>query len=321
MRCVAFVVAVSCASIVFAEDKPAGGTTIDKGLAFLTKDAFAWKAEHNCASCHHAALVVWAMREAKAQGHSVDETVLADLTKWMAESGAGKVGVARPESAPRALNTKAIYFALGLGSNPEPDAASLAGLKLMRETIRGDQIEDGSIVAWPETRPPFFGESNDTFTTLAALALSQADDEASLAARDKAVQWLVSTKSDEDPQSIAMRLVLWARLGRPAPEQAALAEHIHKRQNIDGGWSQARDMPSDAWATGQALYALASAGFRHDDEMIARGHQFLIKTQKEDGSWPMTSRPIKPDGKGSTSLIPITGGGSAWAVIGLAKSR
>src|SRR5689334_13847948 len=46
--------------------KPSGvAATIDRGLAFLVKDARAWKKQYNCVSCHHAALVVWAMREAK----------------------------------------------------------------------------------------------------------------------------------------------------------------------------------------------------------------------------------------------------------------
>ena len=39
--------------------------TIDRGLAFLVKDALAWKKEHNCVACHHAALAVWSLREAK----------------------------------------------------------------------------------------------------------------------------------------------------------------------------------------------------------------------------------------------------------------
>ncbi len=80
-------------------------------------------------------------------------------------------------------------------------------------------------------------------------------------------------------------------------------------------------MPSDAWATGQALYALAHAGLKSDQPAIRRGQEFLVKTQRDDGSWPMTSRPTKPGGEGSTSLIPITGAGAAWAVIGLAKSE
>ena len=110
------------------------------------------------------------------------------------------------------------------------------------------------------------------------------------------------------------------RLGRPAEEWEPLVRRIKERQNADGGWSQTKDMASDAWATGQALYALAHAGIKPDEPVIARAHAFLIKTQRDDGSWPMTSRPIKPGGEGSTSLIPITGAGSAWAVLGLVRS-
>jgi hypothetical protein len=114
--------------------------------------------------------------------------------------------------------------------------------------------------------------------------------------------------------------VLWNRLGRPAKEWQPLVKSIKDRQNADGGWSQTKDMASDAWATGQALYALAYAGIKPNEAVITRAHAFLVKTQRDDGSWPMTSRPTTPGGKGSTSLIPITGAGSAWAVMGLARS-
>ena len=111
------------------------------------------------------------------------------------------------------------------------------------------------------------------------------------------------------------------RVGRPAEELGPLVQRIRERQNADGGWSQAADMPSDAWATGQALYALAHAGPGPDDAAIVRGCDFLLATQRDDVSWPMTSRPTKPGGAGSASLIPITGGGSAWGVLGLVRSR
>jgi hypothetical protein len=305
-------------------EAPEVNTTIDRGLAFLAKDALAWKAEHDCASCHHAGLVIWAMREAKQRGHAVDEPVLADLTRWVAESGDGKTGVPRPADRPKAMNTKALSFALALGADAQPDAVAQAGLRRMLETIKGDQADDGSWVAWPETRPPIFGPSDDTATAMATLALlpgAAAGDAAATAARDKGVTWLARSKTDDDPQSVAMRLVLWQRLGRPAGEIEPLVRRIKERQNADGGWSQAPDMPSDAWATGQALYALAHTGSTSDDPAVARGRAFLARTQREDGSWPMTSRPIKPGGEGSKSLIPITGAGSAWAVLGLVRSR
>jgi squalene-hopene cyclase-like protein len=323
---VIFMVVLSgAASAQEVGDKPSGiGAAIDRGLAFLAKDALAWKKEHNCASCHHAGLVVWSMREAKQRGHTVDEPVLAEMTKWIAESGDGKTGVPRPAGIPKALNAKAVWFALALGADAEPDAVSQAGLKRLVETVKSDQIESGAWASWPETRPPIFGNSDESMTVLATLAVLPAaatGDDSAKAVRDKGVQWLTETKTDDDPQSIAMRLVLWQRLNRPAQEREPLLRRIQERQNADGGWSQSPDMASDAWATGQSLYALAHAGLKPAEPVIVRGQAFLIKTQREDGSWPMTSRPTKPKGEGSKSLIPITGAGSAWAVLGLVRSK
>jgi hypothetical protein len=328
MRSIVAIIVILLPGTALAQDSRAKASkvdgTINRGLAFLVKDALAWKKEHKCVSCHHAALVIWSMREAKQRGHAVDEPVLAELTKWIAESGNGKFGLARPASAPKANSPKAVWFSLALGADPKPDALSQKGMNLLLGTVKSEQTENGSWSTWPETRPPLFGNSDESMTALATLAVLPAaatGDASAKAVRDKGVQWLAKTRTDDDPQSIAMRLVLWRRLNRPAAEWEPLIQHIKKRQNADGGWSQAKDMPSDAWATGQALYALAHAGIKPTEPAIARGQAFLIKTQRKDGSWPMTSRPVKPGGKGSTSLIPITGAGSAWAVLGLVRSR
>jgi hypothetical protein len=328
MRLIVAVVVAVLPGAVSAQDlrpKPSPvGATIDRGLAFLTRDALAWKNEHHCVSCHHAALVIWSMREARQRGHAVDEPVLAEQTKWVAESGDGKFGLARPASAPRAASPKAVWFALALGADARPDAISQAGMKRLLKTVKSEQTENGSWSAWPETRPPIFGNSDESLTALATLAVlpeAATGDTSAIAVRDKGIKWLAETKTDDDPQSIAMRLVLWKRLGRPAEEWQPLVRRIRERQNADGGWSQTKDMASDAWATGQALYALAHAGTRPDAPVITRAHAFLIRTQRDDGSWPMTSRPVKPGGEGCKSLIPITGAGSAWAILGLVRSR
>src|SRR5882757_1251005 len=114
MRLIIVIVVAALAGITLAEDaRPEPekvNAAIDKGLGFLVKDALAWKEKHNCVSCHHAGLVVWSMREAKLRGHAVNEPVLAELTKWVAESGDGKFGLARPASAPNALSPKAVWF-------------------------------------------------------------------------------------------------------------------------------------------------------------------------------------------------------------------
>jgi hypothetical protein len=99
-----------------------------------------------------------------------------------------------------------------------------------------------------------------------------------------------------------------------------LINSFRLRQNADGGWSQIKAMASDGYATGQALYALAEAKSDPADETIKRGQAFLLKTQRADGAWPMTSRPFPPQNTPAGNLIPITGAGTCWATLGLVRS-
>ena len=97
-------------------------------------------------------------------------------------------------------------------------------------------------------------------------------------------------------------------------------KRLLESQREDGGWGQTPEMASDAHATGQALYSLSLAGVKPSESTIERGRQFLIKTQREDGGWTMTSRPCPPSNLGAKNLIPITGAGASWAVLGLVRS-
>jgi squalene-hopene/tetraprenyl-beta-curcumene cyclase len=130
----------------------------------------------------------------------------------------------------------------------------------------------------------------------------------------------LSVKPDEELQPTVLRLILWRRLGRPDSEWEPLEQELRHAQNDDGGWSQIRLAATDAYATGQALYALAEAGATTDDAAIRRGQAFLGKTQRQDGSWPITSRAIMGNGKVATKFEPITHAASAWAVMGLVRS-
>src|SRR5262249_19404403 len=88
----------------------------------------------------------------------------------------------------------------------------------------------------------------------------------------------------------------------------------------DSGWGQTKEAKSDAYATGQALYALAEAGVKPDDQAVRKAQSFLAKTQRDDGGWAMVSRAIMRDGKPPKDLGPITHAGSAWAVMGLVRT-
>ncbi len=304
-------------------DSGRSAAAIERGLGFLAQDARAWKRDHNCASCHHASLVVWSLSDAHRAGYPVDRPLQDELTQWLTESGDGRTSQARPESAPHALNEKAVYFALALGAVHQRDAETQQALERLLETVSADQQPDGSWSSWPETRPPLFGHFDARATALATLALLPAAEGGSPEAQratERALAWLDAAPDDGELQSLALKLVVGTRLGRSGEGLAPLVRRIRDCQRPDGGWSQTVELPSDAWATGQAIYALSRSGLPADDLAIAGGRRFLIETQREDGSWPMTSRPTHPGGEPG-GPGPITAAGSCWAVLGLVSAN
>jgi squalene-hopene/tetraprenyl-beta-curcumene cyclase len=320
-------------------DTPDPADTIKRGLDFLVKDALAWKKERNCVSCHHAALPVWAMNAAKARGHAIDEAVCAELTAWLAGAGTGANTQKRPENAPKAVSLFAVYLSLGLASDPRPNEKIREALVKVRKTFLGEQHANGSWAAWPETRAPLFTPTDSAVTALALLALApradgvktseaetpeaetpEAETPETKLARDNALTWLDNAKDDGELHTLAVRLMLARRFQRTDTHARRLEKDLLAKQNDDGGWPQTKDMASDAFATGQALYALADAGRAANDAAVRRGQAFLARTQQPDGSWQMTSRPCPPTNKGARNLVPITGAGASWAVLGLARS-
>jgi hypothetical protein len=211
---------------------------------------------------------------------------------------------------------------LALGIEAGNTDATADGLKQLLASVVHDQGDDGSWKRANEARPIL--SSPDTLTTLSLLVLSapNAPDmgEEGKAAQQKALQFLEAAKPDDELQPIALRLILWRRLGRPASEWNPLVEQLRSAQNEDGGWGQTKLAKSDAYATGQALYAMAEAGATKDDAAIRRAQSFLAKSQGPDGAWPMTSRAIMGNGKVATKFEPITHASSAWAVMGLVRT-
>src|SRR5947207_13850424 len=68
-------------------------------------------------------------------------------------------------------------------------------------------------------------------------------------------------------------------------------------QNQDGSWSQLPDVRADAYATGEALYALHVSGrVAANDPLYQKGVQWLLRNQLADGSWfaPTRAVPVQP---------------------------
>jgi Squalene-hopene cyclase C-terminal domain len=292
--------------------------TVNRGLTFLAKDNLAWKEKRQCAECHHAPFTIWALSEGKKQGYAVDEKALADLTAWAVARDVPARTVTKQEQVD--LNEAPLLLALGLEAGDAKGTQD--GLKKLLASVLSDQGKGGWWKLSYEFRP--IGSSPEALTTLALLALSapNAPDMGweGKAALEKGLKWLRAADADDEPQAAALRLILWRRLGLPAAEWEPLVTKLRGAQNADGGWGQTREAKSDAYATGQALYALAEAGAQPGDEAVRKGRSFLAKTQREDGGWAMVSRAIMRDGKPPKNLDPITHAGSAWAVLGLVRS-
>src|SRR5262249_37401206 len=272
--------------------------TINRGLTFLAKDNLAWKEKRQCVECHHAPFTIWALNEGKKQGFTVDEKALADLTSWVVSRDHLARLVARPAKRDKIeINEAPLLLALGIEAGDAK--ATQDGLKQMLTSLLGDQDQDGSWKLSYEFRP--IGSSPETLTTLALLALSapNAPDmgQEGKVAREKGLRWLRAATADQELQAIALRLVLWRRPRVPAGEWEPLVKRLRDAQKVDGGWGQTKEAKSDAYATGQALYALAEAGIKPGDEALRKARSYLAKTQGQDGRWAMVSRAIMRDGK------------------------
>jgi ankyrin repeat protein len=138
----------------------------------------------------------------------------------------------------------------------------------------------------------------------------------------KAVKWLESAKpaTTQDRAFHALGLA-W---GNAAPASiTAAARGLAAAQRADGGWNQLPEMASDAYATGQALYALSVAGkMAVSNPVYQKGIDYLLRTQASDGTWHVETRAIWlqpyfesgfPYGRDQF----ISAAGTAWAVMAL----
>jgi len=123
-------------------------------------------------------------------------------------------------------------------------------------------------------------------------------------------------------QDRAFQVIALAWAGRAESAQKA-ARALVDQQRADGGWSQFAAVETDAYATGQAVYALSAARIPQDSAPYRKGIAYLLKTQAQDGSWHVKTRSIWlqpyfesgfPYGRDQF----ISAAGTAWASMALA---
>lgn len=267
---------------------------VESSLPFLEKGGVAWMTQRKCSSCHHVPFLVWTHREALARGFAVDAPKLDAWTRWTLEysrSAKKKDGTLDGGG----LDTMAQVIL------SRPSTADPAPYRELAERIRTRRKPeafweaDGQL---PKQRRPL-DETHDASTmwVLRALdTLGLADEEALARLRGR--------KPGETAESAALHLLT-------APSEARLQDLLARR-NDDGGWGWKRGEPSDALATGQVLYVLSYAASGAEAARGAR--DFLLRTQREDGSWRVPSTKT-----GSKDDTISTYWGTAWAVLGLLR--
>jgi hypothetical protein len=305
---------------------------VHRAIGYLQAESAAWLNTRKCAACHHVPMPLWALSEADRHGYEIDKTFLAETIESLLGSNdklmASKIfpnPADPPDPRPqgRALNMGLPFLVVAARAFPSLEARHEQSLKLIADEIVNKQQADGSWEFFATLRRPPINESQTTDAAWIVMALKdetgETAPEAQRAALGKAIAWL-DAKSADLHQEKVLKVLLAVRLARREEVQSTIDELL-ALQRADGGWSQTvPELKSDAFATGQTLYALSLAGYTADRPEIKRAIDFLVATQMPDGSWPMISRST-PDGSpgGSKLLTPITSAAGSWGTLGLTR--
>lgn len=264
---------------------------VTRALPLLQQADRTFLRKSGCVSCHNNTLAAMTVASARSRGFKVDDQIAREQLQAIAayvNSWRGRVlqGVGIPGDADTIS-----YILLGLAAEKHP---ADSGTDAMARFLKGQQTADGS---WRllAHRPPI--ESSELqVTAMSMRALDLYAPAAERAAYDAAIrrgaEWIAKAvpRTTED-RAFQLLGLHWSKGSGNAIRSAGRA--LVAGQRADGGWSQLPSLESDAYATGQALFALAESGaVRVSEPAYRRGTQFLLKTQLADGSWFVKSRAL-----------------------------
>ncbi len=261
---------------------------VERSIALLEKTSGQFFKNGGCASCHHQNITDVAVSAARARGMAVNEAAVLDRQKL----NRAFFGSAGPSLLER----------IDTPGTPDPPLYALASMAIsayppdrmtdaLLANVVAQQRSDGS---WflAGARPPI--QDGSFFRTALGIRAIKAYGSPGRAAEmkdriDRATAWLEKTApvTTED-RNMQLLGLSWAGV----KTEAAVAK-ILAQQREDGGWAQRRELASDAYATGQALYALAESGMSTGQAPYRKAIAYLLSTQYADGSWYVPSRAPK----------------------------
>lgn len=263
-------------------------TAVQKGLDLLQTTSPTFIKKGGCNSCHNQMLPAAAQAFASQRGIVTGEPI-AQLPPEVSEVTTERT-IEYSTFGPNSVGYELFSFA---AANRSADARIEAQIYFLMS-----MQEPQGYWRTPGNRPPL---TFDDFTTTAYAIYSlnaytpqakRASGEASVA---RARSWLLEAKPETTQERTFHLLGLaWSKAGREAIDKAARG--LQAMQRKDGGWSQLAAMPSDAYATGMALWALHTGGVAASQPSYQTGLKYLLDTQASDGTWHVKTRalPVQP---------------------------
>ncbi len=328
-RVVIFLAILFFAKTAAAQSDPAVRAAVTRALPALQKSAGAFVSQRACFSCHHNALSILTLRLARDHGFAIDSKVLDAVEEktfrpLRSANALDEAVQAENLSDPTPNESLLLMSAQAAGIPPDLTTAVYAA-RMMNWQRDGHWVTS-------DFRPPH-SSSLFTATATAVRAIRHYVPRELTSARDAAIadarRWLLTTPP-QSTEDAAFRLLglIWA--DAPANDRSSAARDLSELQGRDGGWSQLPGYVSDAYSTGEALFALHEGGVPAADAAWQKGLKFLVSTQARDGTWHVRTRMLSP-AEVSPMYFPtgfpyekdefISYAGSCWAVMALLSAQ
>jgi ankyrin repeat protein len=296
---------------------------IERSLAILRPTSSRMQAAGGCVACHAQPITTSAIEVARANGVALAPAP-QESTEMRATVSALAPMALQVVSLP-GLPDGSLYSSMTLAALQMP---ANVGTDSLVYNLAATQQPDGS---WGGTagqaRPPMqdggFSRAALAIRTLKAYATParkrELDERIARAARWLAREQPLTTE-DRVMQLLGLR---WAGAHDDVIDRRL--KELVTLQRSDGGWAQTPHLRSDAYATGEVLYALRELDVPASVSTIQRGAAFLLRTQEDDGSWKVKSRAMKiqpyfesgfPHGHDQW----ISQAGTAWAAMALSRT-
>jgi ankyrin repeat protein len=280
---------------VVATPRPAA-SAIEKALAQLQPASPVFFERTKCISCHHQSLPAIAVKRAADRGLRVDRVLAAHPTDSTLSSFKGlKESLMLANPGIGGFVVASSYALASMDEEHRPPTPETDAVVLLLASL---QRQDGSWnipvgAAGGGLRPPLGagrGFNITAFAVRSLLAYTPPGRRGEAEARIARARHFFRTATPRDTQDEAFKLIglIWSQASRT--EIADQTERLTALQRPDGGWAQLPTMTSDAYATGEALYALSTSGMPASAVTYQQGVAYLLRTQLEDGTWLVRSR-------------------------------